>query len=207
MSNRTEPRAHCYQVETTSVLNLDKENILLECSNPNEEVNNALSDVDFEKNKYQVHFDTNLGPIKLDLYPDVAPNHVKNIIGLVKTNFYNGINFHRVVPGFVIQAGCPDGVGTGGPGYTINQEFNDKKHVAGTLSMARTNDPNSAGSQFFLCLGDVPYLDSQYTVFGQAADEESLNTILEIGKVETSAHDKPVSDVTIKTATVSAQSL
>lgn len=177
---------------------------MLECSKPNEEINKALEDIDFEKNKYQVTFNTNMGTIKIDMMPDVAPNHVKNMIGLVRTNFYDGITFHRVVPGFVIQAGCPDGIGTGGPGYTINQEFNPTKHIAGTLSMARTNDPDSAGSQFFLCLDNVPYLDNQYTVFGQAADEESVNVIAEIGKVSTNAQDKPVEDVKINEATVTA---
>jgi len=180
---------------------------LLECSHPNDEINKALEGVDFSKNKYQVHFETNKGNIHLDLYPDVAPNHVKNLIGLVKTKFYDGIIFHRVVPGFVIQAGCPDGNGTGGPGYTIKQEFNPKKHVAGTLSMARTPDPDSAGSQFFLCLGDVPYLDNQYTVFGQAADDDSLKVILEIGQVATGAQDRPNDDVKITAATVTETAL
>ena len=120
------------------------------------DVDANTKDVDFDKNKYQVEFTTTAGNIVLDLWPDVAPGHCKNIIGLVRSGFYNGIIFHRVIDGFVIQAGCPKGTGTGGPGYTIKGEFNKKLHEAGVLSMARTNDPNSAGSQFFLCLGRVP---------------------------------------------------
>lgn len=180
---------------------------MLECSKPREDVNEALKDVDFEKAKYQVTFKTSMGDITLDTYPDVAQNHVKNLIGLARTGFYNGIVFHRVVPGFVIQAGCPDGVGTGGPGYTIPQEFNSKKHVGGTLSMARTQDPNSGGSQFFLCLGDVPYLDNQYTVFGQTADQNSLDVVLKIGQVDTDSRDRPNEDVVIKEAVVTSTPL
>ncbi len=160
--------------------------------------------LDFEKNKYQLKLDTTAGSIVIDMYPDVAPGHVKNILGLANAGFYNGIVFHRVIKGFVIQAGCPAGVGTGGPGYTIDQEFNEKKHVAGTLSMARTNDPNSAGSQFFLCLGDVPNLDNQYTVFGQTADEDSTSIVMSIGGSQTDFRDKPVEDVMINEATIVA---
>jgi len=108
-----------------------------------------------------------------------------------------------VIKGFVIQGGCPSGTGTGGPGYTIKAEFNDRLHEAGVLSMARTSDPNSAGSQFFLCLGRVPHLDKQYTGFGKTADEESLKVVLAIGSVPTDGGDRPIKPVTIKKATVS----
>lgn len=162
------------------------------------EVDAAVADVDFSKYDYQIEFDTTMGKITLDLHPDNAPAHCKNIIGLTKIGYYDGIKFHRVIGGFVIQAGCPQGTGTGGPGYTIDAEFNPTDHVAGTLSMARTNDPNSGGSQFFLCLGRVPHLDNQYTAFGQTADEESLQTVLKIGDVETGPGDKPVEDVAIE---------
>lgn len=166
------------------------------------EVDQALTGVDFSKTTYQIQFDTTMGKIVLDLYPDVAPGHCRNIIGLTKIGYYDGIIFHRVIEDFVIQAGCPDGRGTGGPGYKIDQEFNSKPHVAGTLSMARTNDPNSGGSQFFLCLGRVSSLDNQYTVFGQTADEESLNVVLKIGSVDTDHGDRPRKDVTITKGTV-----
>ena len=159
---------------------------------------------DFENFDYQVELDTNMGLIRLDLWPDVAPGHVNNILGLAKTGFYDGLIIHRIVPGFVIQGGCPQGNGAGGPGYTIDAEFNDRKHEPGVLSMARTSDPNSAGSQFFLCLEKVPYLDGQYTAFGKTADEESLAVVRKIGEVETDGRDKPIKPVTIQTAKVTS---
>lgn len=165
------------------------------------DVEQAIADVDFEKNSYVVKFETSKGEIIADLYPDVAPLHCKNMIGLVKTGFYDGLIFHRVIPNFVIQGGCPDGNGMGGPGYQVEAEFNSKKHVLGTLSMARAQDPNSAGSQFFVCLGDVPHLDNQYTVFGQAR-EESNGVVESIGAVETDRGDRPTEDVLIKKAEI-----
>ncbi len=171
-------------------------------ANRRAEVDAALEDVDFDKNTYQVEFDTTAGKILVDVYPDVAPGHSRNLIGLAKIGFYDGIIFHRVIPGFVIQAGCPDGRGTGGPGYNIDAEFNDRLHEAGILSMARTSDPNSAGSQFFICMGRVPHLDRQYTVFGKTADDDSLKNALSIGDVQTGAGDRPVEDVTINSARV-----
>lgn len=161
------------------------------------EVDEAIKDVDFSKNIYQVQFETTLGTITVDLYPDVAPGHCKNIIGLTKIGFYDGIIFHRVISGFMAQVGCPNGTGTGGPGYTIRAEFNDKKHEPGILSMARTSDPNSAGSQIFLCLERVPHLDKQYTVFGKTADASSLEVLQKIGAVETNANDRPLKEVKI----------
>ncbi len=166
------------------------------------EVDAALQDVDFEKNDYQIEFDTSMGKMTADLYPDVAPGHCQNIIGLTKIGFYDGIIFHRVIQGFMIQCGCPQGTGTGGPGYTIDAEFNDRPHEPGVLSMARTNDPNSAGSQFFVCVGRVPHLDNQYTVFGKTADDASRDVAMQIGNVETGANDRPVEDVTIRSARV-----
>ncbi len=127
-------------------------------ANRRAEVDEATADLDFENKKYQVEFETNHGTIRVDLWPDVAPGHCRNIIGLTKIGYYDGVIAHRVIPGFVMQAGCPEGTGTGGPGYTIDAEFSDRLHEAGVLSMARTNDPNSAGSQFFLCLDRVPHL-------------------------------------------------
>jgi peptidyl-prolyl cis-trans isomerase B (cyclophilin B) len=117
---------------------------------------------------------TNLGDITLMFFPEVAPNHVNNFIELAKKGFYNGTTFHRVIPRFVIQGGDPNSKnpdrskhGTGGPGYQIKAEFNKKPHRRGTLSMARSAHPDSAGSQFFICVADVPSLDGQYTVFGE----------------------------------------
>jgi len=167
-------------------------------TNRKAEVEAAQKDIDFTKNTYQIDLDTTLGRILIDLYPDVAPGHAKNIIGLTQIGFYDGIIFHRVISGFMIQVGCPQGTGTGGPGYTIKQEFNAKPHEPGVLSMARTNDPNSAGSQFFLCLARVPHLDRQYTVFGKTADQASLDVVLKIGAVPTDHSDKPRSTVKIK---------
>lgn len=110
---------------------------------------------------------TDKGDMYLEMFPDVAPKHVESMLKLIKDGYYNGLTFHRVVPGFVIQGGCPKGNGTGGPGYTLPAEFNNRKHLKGTMAMARTSDPNSAGSQFYICLDAIPHLDNQYTVFGQ----------------------------------------
>ncbi len=142
--------------------------------------------------------ETTQGPIKIEFYPDVAPNHVKNFQDLASKGFYDGVVFHRIVPGFVIQAGDPntkndnssrDTWGTGGPGYTINQEFNSIPHERGILSMARTNDPNSAGSQFFIVLNDSKFLDNQYTVFGKVT--EGLEIVDKIANSTTNAMDQP----------------
>jgi len=117
---------------------------------------------------------TKFGEIVLKFFPDVAPNHVNNFIELAKKGFYDGTIFHRVIPGFMIQGGDPKSKdhnkaahGTGGPGYTVKAEFNKKSHKRGILSMARSADPDSAGSQFFICVADAPFLDGQYTVFGE----------------------------------------
>jgi peptidyl-prolyl cis-trans isomerase B (cyclophilin B) len=107
------------------------------------------------------------GEIRLEFYSEDAPKTVENFVMLAKKGFYNGLNFHRVVPDFVVQGGCPKGNGTGGPGYMIKAEFNKQKHVRGTLAMARSQDPDSAGSQFYICYGNTPHLDGQYTVFGK----------------------------------------
>ncbi len=118
--------------------------------------------------------ETKFGNIELRFFPDVAPNHVNNFIELAKKGFYDGTTFHRVIPGFMIQGGDPNSKdhnkarhGMGGPGYTVKAEFSSKPHKRGTLSMARAADPDSAGSQFFICVADAPFLDRQYTVFGE----------------------------------------
>jgi len=142
--------------------------------------------------------ETTQGPIKIEFYSDAAPNHVKNFQDLASKGFYDGVVFHRIVPGFVIQVGDPntkndnssrDTWGTGGPGYTINQEFNSIPHERGILSMARTNDPNSAGSQFFIILNDSKFLDNQYTVFGKVT--EGLEIVDKIANSTTNAMDQP----------------
>ena len=126
----------------------------------------------------------NGGKIRLELYPDVAPVSVKNFFKLVESGFYDGLTFHRVVPGFVIQGGCPLGNGTGGPGWHIRGEFasngfrNDLKHTRGVLSMARAMDPNSAGSQFFIMVEDAPHLDGDYAAFGKVT--EGMDVVDEI---------------------------
>ena len=171
-------------------------------ANRRAEVDQAIADVDFDANTYQIEFETTAGRMLLDLYPDVAPGHCKNIIGLTKIGYYNGIIFHRVIKDFVIQVGCPNGTGTGGPGYTIDAEFNEVLHEAGVLSMARTSAPNSAGSQFFIYMGRVPHLDRQYTVFGKTADDESLKNALSVGNSATDANDRPTKEVKITASQV-----
>lgn len=169
------------------------------------EVEAAQKEIDFKKFDYQLELDTSLGKILLDLYPNVAPGHCLNLLGLAKIGYYDDLTFHRIIKGFMIQGGCPLGSGTGGPGYTIKAEFNDTKHVPGVLSMARTNDPNSAGSQFFICLETVPHLDRQYTAFGKTANPASLDVVKAIGNVPTGAQDRPKTPVTVSKATVIAK--
>jgi len=110
------------------------------------------------------------GDVKIRFRPDLAPKHVARITELAQSGFYDGISFHRVIDGFVAQGGCPKGTGTGGSGTKIPAEFNAERHVRGTMSMARTNDPDSADSQFFICLDAVPYLDNNYTVWGEVIE-------------------------------------
>jgi cyclophilin family peptidyl-prolyl cis-trans isomerase len=166
------------------------------------EVDAAAKELDFAANKYQIELDTTLGKIKLDMLADVAPGHCTNMLSLAKIGYYDGLVFHRIIKGFMIQGGCPEGTGTGGPGYTIKAEFNDTKHDPGVLSMARTSDPNSAGSQFFICLEKVPHLDRQYTAFGKTADAASLEVVKKIGVVPTGSQDRPQTPVKINKVTV-----
>jgi len=114
--------------------------------------------------------ETTQGNVVIELRPDLAPNHVARIKELVREGFYNGIVFHRVIDGFMAQTGCPQGTGTGGSGKKLKAEFNDAKHVRGTCSMARSMDPNSGDSQFFICFADSSWLDGQYTVWGQVVE-------------------------------------
>ena len=120
--------------------------------------------------KYLATIETAKGLIRCELYPKLAPKHVNSFVFLACQGYFDGLTFHRYEPGFVIQGGDPSGNGSGGPGYRLAAEFNSTRHVAGILSMARTSDPNSAGSQFFIMLGNSPHLDNQYTVFGKVVE-------------------------------------
>lgn len=154
-----------------------------------------------------ITFEINNGKtIKAELYPEIAPNTVNNFVSLVKKGFYDGICFHRVISGFMIQGGDPLGNGTGGPGYSIKGEFasngfkNDLKHARGVLSMARAMNPNSAGSQFFIMHEDAPYLDGQYAAFGKVI--EGIEVVDEIANTKTDYSDRPYDDVIMNTVTV-----
>ena len=146
--------------------------------------------------------------MKGELYPDKAPNTVNNFISLANKGFYDGLTFHRVIPGFMIQGGCPQGTGMGGPGYEINGEFaangfrqNDLKHTLGVLSMARTMAPNSAGSQFFVMVAPAPHLDGQYAAFGQIT--EGTDVAVDISRVQRNMmNDKPKKPVVMQSVRV-----
>lgn len=143
--------------------------------------------------------------IKAELYPDVAPNTVNNFLSLVNKGYYDGLIFHRVIKGFMIQGGCPEGSGMGGPGYHIKGEFasngftNELSHTPGVLSMARAQNPNSAGSQFFIMHENAPYLDGQYAAFGQVI--EGMDVVNKIACVRTDFSDRPMKEQKIKAMT------
>ncbi|MCR5775743.1 MAG: peptidylprolyl isomerase [Lachnospiraceae bacterium] len=143
---------------------------------------------------------------KAELYPDIAPNSVNNFISLISKNYYDGVIFHRVIKGFMIQGGDPEGTGMGGPGYSIKGEFssngfkNSLKHTAGVLSMARSMMPDSAGSQFFVMHKDSPHLDGDYAAFGKVI--EGMDSVNEIAETETDWNDRPVREQKIKSVTV-----
>ena len=153
-----------------------------------------------------VTLETTAGVIKAELYPEVAPNTVNNFLSLVQKGFYDGTIFHRVIPGFMIQGGDPEGTGMGGPGYGIRGEFsangvvNNLNHTRGVLSMARSQRPNSAGSQFFIMVADAPHLDGQYAAFGKVI--EGIEVVDEICKVRTDYNDRPRINQTMKRVTV-----
>ena len=144
--------------------------------------------------------------IRLELYPEIAPITVENFIKLVKQGFYDGLTFHRIIPGFMIQGGCPDGTGMGGPGWQIKGEFasngvkNPLKHTRGVISMARSMMPNSAGSQFFIMVADAPHLDGQYAAFGKVI--EGMDVVNAIAETPTGYADRPVTPQRMKTVTV-----
>lgn len=153
----------------------------------------------------------NGGVIKAELYPHIAPNTVKNFISLINKGYYNGLIFHRVINGFMIQGGCPEGSGMGGPGYTITGEFtsngfvNNLKHERGVLSMARAMNPNSAGSQFFIMHQNSPHLDGQYASFGRVI--EGIEVVDEIAETKTGFGDKPKVEQKIKSFTVDTKGI
>ena len=144
--------------------------------------------------------------MKAELYPEIAPNTVKNFVSLVSKGYYDGLIFHRVIKGFMIQGGCPEGTGMGGPGYSIKGEFsgngftNDLKHTKGVLSMARSMMPNSAGSQFFIMHETSSHLDGQYAAFGKVT--EGLDVVDKIASVKTDYSDRPIEEQKIKSITV-----
>lgn len=146
------------------------------------------------------------GTIKLELMPDLARNTVRNFISLISSGFYNGIIFHRVIPGFMVQAGCPEGTGVGGPGYSIKGEFsqngypNSLRHDRGVISMARTGNPNSAGSQFFIMVDSSKHLDGQYAAFGRVL--EGMEVVDAIVAAKRNRDDRPLEDQRIKEMTV-----
>ncbi len=151
--------------------------------------------------------ETAKGTIVLEFFPEVAPKHVENFKKLAREKFYDGTTFHRVIPKFMIQGGDPNtkdddptNDGRGGPGYTIKAEFNSKPHVRGTFSMARSSDPDSAGSQFFICVARTPWLDGKYTVFGRAI--EGMDVVDKIVSVERDQRDRPLKDIVVKTVRI-----
>ncbi len=154
----------------------------------------------------QVTIKTEKGAVEIELYPDVAPNTVRNFIALVRKGFYNGTLFHRIIPKFMIQGGDPRGNGTGGPGYCIRGEFssnrfkNDLKHTRGVISMARSVNPNSAGSQFFIMVDDAPYLDGEYAAFGRVVS--GMEEVDRIVSIPRDYDDRPLEEQRIESATV-----
>lgn len=139
----------------------------------------------------QIRISTPKGDLVFTFYPDDAPQHSAAFMKLSEAGFYDGLTFHRVEPGFVIQGGDPSGNGTGGPGYRLKAEFNDRPHVRGTVAMARSSDPNSGGSQFYVCLDDARFLDKQYTVFGQLIDGFDTLDAIRVGDVMTKVTVEP----------------
>lgn len=142
--------------------------------------------------RIQARISTEKGDIDFTFFPEDAPGHTSAFMKLAEAGFYNGLTFHRVEPGFVIQGGDPDGDGTGGPGYQLKAEFNDHPHVRGTVAMARSSNPDSGGSQFYICLGDARFLDKQYTVFGQMTEGFETLDAIRRGDIMTSVTLEPL---------------
>jgi peptidyl-prolyl cis-trans isomerase B (cyclophilin B) len=163
-----------------------------------------------EMSETRAVIETKFGNIELKFFPEVAPNHVNNFIELAKKGFYDGTTFHRVIPGFMIQGGDPNSKnpdrsthGMGGPGYTVKAEFNEKPHKRGTLSMARAGHPDSAGSQFFICVADAPFLDRQYTVFGEVVS--GMEVVDKIVNQPRDRKDNPLDRIEMKVKVIEKQ--
>jgi len=159
----------------------------------------------------RAHVETSAGKLVLEFMPEVAPKHVENFIKLAEDGFYDGTRFHRVIPGFMIQGGCPNTKelgkdhlwGTGGPGWTVDAEFNATNHGRGILSAARSQDPNSAGSQFFICHGDASFLDNQYTAFGRLVEgDDTLDEIATAATQPGGEGSRPMDPVVIQKVTI-----
>ena len=152
----------------------------------------------------EVSIETSAGELIVELWDDVAPKHAANFLRLVSDGFYDGLSFHRILPGFMIQGGCPRGDGTGDPGWTVDAEFNDRQHMPGVLSMARSSDPNSAGSQFFICLTreNCQHLDGQYTAFGKVTTGMQIVEKLATTPLSDTSAGKPAQVPTIIRAAV-----
>ncbi len=182
--------------ETNTGSNDNKEIYLSKETEKNEGDKNPVATIEMEDGKI----------IKLELYPEIAPNTVRNFISLANSKFYDGLIFHRVISGFMIQGGDPEGTGMGGPDYSIYGEFTNNQfentllHTKGVISMARSNDKNSAGSQFFIMHGDTPSLDGDYAAFGKVI--EGMDVVDSIAKVETGSDDRPKKDIKIKSISV-----
>ena len=156
-----------------------------------------------ENSNTQVTLKTTAGEMTVEFFTDKAPLHVANFLKLAGEGFYNGTVFHRTIPGFMIQGGCPDGTGMGGPGWNVDAEFNDTKHTRGILSMARSQDPNSAGSQFFICHGDADFLNGEYTAFGRlTSGDDVLDAIANAATQPGGEGSSPVAPVSIESAEV-----
>ncbi len=151
----------------------------------------------------RARMETTLGSMTFEFFADKAPGHVENFVKLAEKGFYDGTGFHRVIKGFMIQGGCPKGDGTGGPGYTIKAEFNDVHHARGVLSMARSQNPDSAGCQFFVCHGEAGFLDRQYTAFGKLVEgDDTLEKIASAAVQPGGERSKPVTTVKITKVTI-----
>lgn len=144
--------------------------------------------------------ETSLGSIEIELWSDKAPNHVANFEKLAAAGFYDGLVFHRVIPDFMIQTGCPEGTGRGGPGWSVDAEFNDASFKKGTLGMARSSNPNSAGSQFFICVADTDHLDGQYTAFGAVTSGQDVAD--SISQVARDSSDRPLKEVALESVSI-----
>ncbi len=145
---------------------------------------------------------TSAGTIEVELWFDKAPNHVANFEKLASSGFYDGLVFHRVIPDFMIQTGCPDGTGRGGPGWSLNAEFNDASFKKGTLGMARSSDPNSAGSQFFICVADTDWLDGEYTAFGGVTSGQDVADT--VSQAARDRNDRPHEEISLDSVSVAS---